>query len=184
MLLYLAIALVAAGVLIVLVSAAANRVMPASVPPERDIQRSRDIGVAAYPDQPVVVSDEPASEHLAVEQSVAQADPEGVYTGSLYEDRNSVITPGDPMPVDYAGIGKFAAVRRIASGRIFLTDISVDIREAGRLHRYNYNRISRVVTAGESALIYPDSLAYPLVILTDNPAFSADLAERFNTKKG
>ncbi len=179
MLLYLAIALVAAGVLVVLVSAAASG--PKSAPASSE--RSEPPIITG---DPVFYDDEPLPDFGTVvdETPAAQADPEGVYTGSLYEDRNGVITPGEPIPVDYAGIGKFAAVRRIASGRIMLTDISVDIREAGRLHRYNYNRISRVVAAGECALIYPDSLAYPLVILTDNPAFSADLADRFNNKKG
>ena len=90
MLLYLAIALVAAGVLVVLVSAAASGPKPASASSERSEP-------PIITGDPVFYDDEPLPDFGTVvdETPAAQADPEGVYTGSLYEDRNGVITPGE-----------------------------------------------------------------------------------------
>ncbi|HOF32570.1 MAG TPA: hypothetical protein PK624_00405 [Spirochaetota bacterium] len=94
---------------------------------------------------------------------------------SIYEDRDSVISPGTEKAIEYSEIGKYKSLRRLASGDLVLSSASLTLRDSKKLFRYDLHKIKNIISLEKSALIYIDSLTYPLLFVCDDSGFAAKI---------
>ncbi len=94
---------------------------------------------------------------------------------SIYEDRDCVINPGTEKAIEYSEIGKYKSLRRLASGDLVLSSASLTLRDAKKLFRYDLHKIKNIISLEKSALIYIDSLTYPLLFVCDDSGFAAKI---------
>ena len=94
---------------------------------------------------------------------------------SIYEDRDNVISPGSEKAIEYSEIGKYKSLRRLASGDLVLSSASLTLRDDKKLFRYDIHKIKNIISLEKSALIYIDSLTYPLLFVCDDPRFASKI---------
>ena len=113
---------------------------------------------------------------VSVSPAVVSTQEENIISNvSIYEDRDSVISPGSEKLIEYSEIGKYKSLRRIASGDLVLSPASLMLRDAKKLFRYDLHKIKNLVTLGNSALIYIDSFAYPLLFVCEDAGFASKI---------
>lgn len=110
----------------------------------------------------------------AVSSSVAPEE-NSIPNVSIYEDRDNVISPGSEKAIEYSEIGKYKSLRRLASGDLVLSSASLTLRDAKKLFRYDIHKIKNIISLEKSALIYIDSLTYPLLFVCDDPRFASKI---------
>jgi len=110
----------------------------------------------------------------AVSSSVAPEE-NSIPNVSIYEDRDNVISPGSEKAIEYSEIGKYKSLRRLASGDLVLSSASLTLRDAKKLFRYDIHKIKNIISLEKSALIYIDSLTYPLLFVCDDPGFASKI---------
>lgn len=102
---------------------------------------------------------------------------------TLYEDRDSVVLPGETMTVDYSGIGRFKSLKRIASGNFSVNKSAISLKDQGRFFRYDTRKVKKVIYAGSSILVYTEVLAFPLLFVSSDAGFSSNVETFFTGNK-
>lgn len=97
----------------------------------------------------------------------------------LYEDPDSAIN--FTLNRDLADPSVFTNLRRKGSGALSLGSDSLSLRFDKTLYRFDFNRIKDIRGDKNGALIYPDNIAYPLLLIApDCDDFSERLLSAYN----
>ncbi|MBP7901481.1 MAG: hypothetical protein KA015_01565 [Spirochaetes bacterium] len=173
LILFLSVLLALLGILLVVISFSSLEKKTVSVYRENEEEDSFESPIDAVED---TVSEKQTESPVSVSPAAVSMHDENVISNvSIYEDRDSVISPGSEKLIEYSEIGKYKSLRRIASGDLVLSPASLVLRDAKKLFRYDIHKIKNLVTLGNSALIYIDSFTYPLLFVCEDAGFASKI---------
>lgn len=177
LILFLSVLLALLGILLVIISFSSFEKKTISIYRDNEDEKSLPENIDVFKTSGYETSDSDTALQSSVSvPPVSTAGEENIiHNVSIYEDRDSVISPGSEKSIEYSEIGKYKSLKRLASGDFVLSHSSLILRDAKKLFRYDNHKIKNLVPLEKSALIYIDSFTYPLLFVSDDAGFASKI---------